>query len=201
MAFEQIQQGDDPRKDWRKINTALSELDRLQPEMRRLRETVAVLQRRIDTPARRDPFWIYREPNTIRTTPTDDWWHLFYVRHGYVFGRAGKVKCDGCDDADSEGTTPTEIDVAADTDEYWVWVESTLNSDGEVTAAEIKHAADPTTNGWTNYPVPISDDGEKVFTLVGKISTGATAADDAEVRQYIRADLQLASVGGDARWG
>lgn len=181
MAFNLIQQGDDPRRDWRKINEALEEAARVQPELRRLREEVARLSRRVGVDiVTRLPFQVYFKTNSERETVEADWWRIFYVRHGYV----NRIKTDGCDDADDEGTTATEIEVPDGTAVYWVWVSINLTS----AANTIGHGAT-----WTGYPSLLS--AGVAYRPLARIDTD-TFSDDkrAVVRQFQCGDIWLSDM-------
>lgn len=180
--------GDDSRRNWLAINRNADAIRNLIREVVALREAVARIERPRTAPTdARLPFTVYRKGPTLRDVEDLDWWQKFYVRHGYCNGFA----TTGCDDADGEGTSATEILPPLGTESvpalYYVWVEITL-SGTEVTAAEMKHGSTP----WTGYPDPGVDSGT-VYVLLARLSLTDT---EATIRQFQRGDIVIAGAGG-----
>jgi hypothetical protein len=187
-----LRKGDATNRNWRRINRVADAAGMLDQEGRRLRTWVEA-NLSGDEPRTRFPFRVYSIPNTRRLESSADWWRIFYVQHGYV----DNVKTDGCDDADGEGTTATEITVEAGVNPYYVWATVTLDAAGVVTAAEIGHGAE----GWEDFPAQ-PEDRETFYALLARIDTETYEAQRrAVVRQFVKQDILLGSaVGGDCRW-
>jgi hypothetical protein len=197
-----IQRDADPRRDWKSINRNAVAIGDAIREVRGMREKFKSTGR---TPFVLDrlPFEVYQTPNVLRAKEdrAEDAWLKFKVRHGYVNG----IKCDGCDDADGEGTTPVEIVVNAGALKHYVWVTVTLNTNGNVESAEIKSGefaggglikSDGQPADWVNFPQR-STDATKVFWLLAKIDTQTyVARKRALVRQFQRDDIHIEGTGG-----
>jgi hypothetical protein len=189
--MNEIQKGEDSRKNWLQINANTREVARLANEARRLSDLVADLRRRVgDGDMERHAFRVYNRINCLLASPDADNWRKFQVQHGYV----NMVKTTGCDDEDGEGTTPELIEVAAETAVYYIWVEVTL-SGTTVTAAEVKHGA----TGWTGFPDEWSTSG-KYFKLLARIDTDTWVEElQAVIRQFQDEDIWVPQAGGSGQ--
>jgi hypothetical protein len=182
--IEEIQPGSDSRKNWRTINAQRREIIQLQSDLARVEgELPRGGTKRGFYFTDLAPFAVYsvgRKKIAVGDRTAADW-RTFQVRHGYVMGGTAKVSTTGCDDADGEGTTPTEIAVPDLTANYRVWVEITL----EPLAATIGHGA----SGWSGYPR--AQAAGKYYRLLAEIDTNLAKKGKARVRMFQEGDIHL----------
>lgn len=130
------------------------------------------------------PFKIYNVPTVCIITPnhaTD--WLKFRVRAGMV----GDLEVDGTDgvenpDGDEIPLATGDITVTSGIAQFEFWIE--LADVSSVKSATIKFGADPTANGWDDFP-----DTDGRFIRLGWVDTTDTTGKQGKVRQLIRADI------------
>ena len=91
-----IKKGDDPRRDWQRINQDSKAIGDLQREVAVLRQSKRDAGGGFEIT--REPFQIYNTPNTLRQLEEreEDAWRKFKVRAGFI----DMVPCAKTDDAD-----------------------------------------------------------------------------------------------------
>ncbi|MBI5817468.1 MAG: hypothetical protein HZA88_00610 [Verrucomicrobia bacterium] len=145
-------------------------------------------------------FEIYQSPdNELVDAPED--WRTFKVHTGRV-----SCKTPDNDDASEE---PLSVVVPASTEKYYWWAECQVkvSDSGDaliepiVTEVTIKHATDPTTEGWTDFPDQTLGTGDTftVRVIIGSVKTGSetASADDfrkVEYDQNVRSHLTVGFV-------
>lgn len=203
---QELQAGEDSRKNWRRINEVDAELSALAGLVGALRATVAELRGQVTEGGRLHPFKVYRLPQRLRAAAGAADWRSFRVRSGQVMG----VEATGTDgaaapDGDSYPDV-TDIVVPESVAEFCFWLEDdgadwVLRWGDDPTADSYDGTGTPTwgpsDNPWTVYP---EMDGTHV--LLATVDTSTNVAEKvAVVRQLVRQDLVSLGSGAGAYRG
>jgi len=140
------------------------------------------------------PFRIYQLPGQYRDTldPSSDWLKIC-VRAGRVLWFDATGTDGQNDDPDSEtfpvssGVGVGEITCTSNVPKFWIWLEIDFGAPSAV----VKSGSDPTTNGWTAFPMIDAN-----HLPIGFIDTQTNLASKILViRQLLRADvIQIGSI-------
>lgn len=129
-------------------------------------------------------FQVYQSAdNDLVSAPED--WRTFKVH-------TGRVSCKAADNDDAS-EEPLSVVVPASTEKYYWWAECKVKVSNNssaliepiVTEVTIKHATDPTTGGWTDFPDQTLGTGDTltVRVIIGSVKTGSETATDDDFRK------------------